>query len=228
MIEKKLFYEDQYNLGETKGPWWYQLLTPYVKTREDVAFELIGDYKGKKNIYLDLGCGEGDLVGRLTSHFDKLIGSDIADNRLKIARKKNKSNKITFINNDLDKKLPYKDNSFDVITCLSVIEYVFDVYEFMKEVRRVLKPGGILILSTPNIAFLPERIKLLFGFLPSWPNATGWQGGRLHSFTCGSLKRLGKETSYNTIKITGSGFLQQIRSFWPSMLCGDCIVVYKK
>lgn len=228
MSKKQKFYENQYRAGETKGPWWYQLLTPLIKTREDVAFDIISMYEGKKHAYLDLGCGEGDLIARLENEFKVLVGSDIAKNRLKLAKKKYKSKKISFQFADLDKTFPYKDSSFDVVTCLGVIEYTFDPYHIMKEAHRIIKPGGILILEVPNIAFLPERLKLLFGLLPSWPDAYGWQGSRLHNFTCGSLYRLGNESSFEVIKMTGAGFLQPLRALWPSLLSGDCIVVYRK
>jgi len=228
MSKKKEFYENQYAGGETKGVWWYQLLVPWVKTREDMAFEIISKYNGEKNSYLDLGCGEGDLVTRLEPQFEKLVGNDIAESRLKIAVKKNKSKRISFSYCDLDKKVLHKANSFDVITCLTVLEYTFDPYFVMNEINRVLKPGGILILSVPNLAFLPERLKLLFGKLPSWPDAPGWQGGRLHNFTCKSLEKLGAKTSFKLMSVSGSGVLQPIRAFWPSMLCGDCIATFKK
>lgn len=228
MSSKKDFYEEQYVTGETKGPWWYQLLTPWVKTREDVAFDIITELPNLGGKYLDLGCGEGDLVGRLSPHFKKSVGTDIAENRLNIAKKKYGSKNVTFEFTDLDKKLPYRANSFDVVTCLGVIEYTFDPYFVMNEINRILKPGGILILEVPNLAYLPERLKLLFGFLPSWPDASGWQGGRLHNFTTGSLKRLGNETGFTAIKLTGAGFLQPFRAFWPSLLCGDAIAVYQK
>jgi ubiquinone/menaquinone biosynthesis C-methylase UbiE len=228
MKNKKKFYEDQYRKGETKGPWWYQKLSPYVKTREDVALGIISNFKGKKRSYIDLGCGEGDLVNRLESQFKNLIGTDIAKNRLSIANSKYKSAKVNFEFVDLDTKLPYKTNSIDVVSCLGVIEYTFDPYFVMKEIRRILKPGGILILEVPNLGYLPERIKLFFGFLPSWPDAPGWQGGRLHNFTHRSMYKLGSDTNFKTISLTGSGFLQYIRSKYSSLLCGDCIATYKK
>lgn len=228
MSDKKNFYEEQYTSGETKGPWWYQLLTPWVKTREDVAFDIISKMQNVSGNYLDLGCGEGDLVGRLAPYFKKSVGTDIAENRLAIAKKKYGSKSVSFEFTDLDKKLPFRTNSFDVITCLGVIEYTFDPYFVMNEINRVLKPGGILILEVPNLGYLTERVKIVFGVLPSWPDAPGWQGGRLHNFTHGSLKRLGNETGFKTTFLTGSGFLQPIRSFWPSLLCGDCMASYKK
>ncbi|MCA9369092.1 class I SAM-dependent methyltransferase [Candidatus Woesebacteria bacterium] len=228
MSSKKNFYEEQYSKGETKGPRWYQPLTPWVKTREDVAFDIITELPYLGGNYLDLGCGEGDLVNRLAPFFKRSVGTDIAENRLAIANKKYGTKNVTFEFTDLDKKLPYRTNSFDVITCLGVIEYTFDPYFVMREINRVLKPGGILILEVPNLGYLPERLKLLFGILPSWPDASGWQGGRLHNFTSGSLRRLGDETGFTTVTLTGAGFMQPLRAYWPSLLCGDAMSVYKK
>ena len=126
MSTKKDFYEEQYSTGETKGPWWYQLLTPWVKTREDVAYDIITALPNVGGKYLDLGCGEGDLVNRLSPYFKQSVGTDIAENRLNIAKMRYSSKTVSFEFTDLDKKLPFRANSFDVITCLGVIEYTFD------------------------------------------------------------------------------------------------------
>jgi len=227
--DKQIFYEKQYAKGETAGPVWYQALSSFTTTREDVAIKLLQKQKTYGKILLDLGCGEGYLLRKLSLNFKQLIGTDIARNRIKLARKKSKKNKnIIYKIADLDLPLPFNSKSIDAVTCLSVMEYVFDPNSFIKEVHRVLKKNGLLIISVPNLAYLPERIKLLFGILPSWPDAIGWQGGRLHTFTFKSLTNLLEENDFKVIRKTGSGFLQPVRNLWPEILSGDCHILARK
>lgn len=59
---------------------------------------------------------------------------------------------------------PLKDNSFDIIYSNQVLEHLFYPEKFLKEARRVLKPQGLLILSTPNLSAWFNRLLLLFGY----------------------------------------------------------------
>jgi ubiquinone/menaquinone biosynthesis C-methylase UbiE len=66
---------------------------------------------------------------------------------------------------DLSAKLPYEDAAFDYVTCLEGLEHIENPHQAVREFRRVLKPGGHLVVSTPNILNIEERVKwLLFGY----------------------------------------------------------------
>lgn len=69
---------------------------------------------------------------------------------------------------DLDLgKIPFESESFDVVILTEVLEHVFCPPSIiLREVYRILKPSGLLILSVPNIASLLNRVKLAFGFSP--------------------------------------------------------------
>lgn len=59
---------------------------------------------------------------------------------------------------DFENEIPLKSNSVDIVVSLEVIEHIADAEYFVQEINRILKPGGILILSTPNVGFVLHRI----------------------------------------------------------------------
>ena len=102
---------------------------------------------------LDLGCGNGYylyLLNKLNSKLE-LIGVDKDNKALKSAKDKVGIN-IKLVLSDA-KKLPFKDNSFDKILASEVIEHIEDEKKFLVEIYRLLKPKGILILTTCNIDY---------------------------------------------------------------------------
>jgi len=71
------------------------------------------------------------------------------------------------IKTDLNKSLPLKDNSVDIIIAGEIIEHLINPFRFLIEIRRVLKDRGQLILSTPNEVDLKSRIKVVLGKMPT-------------------------------------------------------------
>ena len=107
-----------------------------------------------KGDLLELGCGEGRGVELLAPLADSYIGMD----------------KIKAIISNLEKKypdykfmsgvfppFPFEDNSFDSIVTFQVIEHVKDDEGFIREIHRVLKPGGTALITTPNIKMTLSR-----------------------------------------------------------------------
>lgn len=106
------------------------------------VFELKKSEKGK---LLDVGCGNGGFISSLKKKGWDVEGID-SDNKA-----------VNFcINNGLDVKLGdlnsqnYADNTFDFVTLSHVIEHVYNPVELLNEIYRILKPGGQIILATPN------------------------------------------------------------------------------
>jgi 2-polyprenyl-3-methyl-5-hydroxy-6-metoxy-1,4-benzoquinol methylase len=62
--------------------------------------------------------------------------------------------------------LPWDDDFFDVIICSEIIEHIFDTDRLLEQIKRVLKPSGTLIISTPNLASFFNRLFILFGYQP--------------------------------------------------------------
>lgn len=109
---------------------------------------------------LDIGCRWGDVTNEIYKKNKNIIGIDFVPELIEIAKKKYPY--INFKVGDVH-KIPFGNESFNTIFCGEVIEHFANQEKAMKEIYRVLKPHGELILSTPNIANLRCRIKLLIG-----------------------------------------------------------------
>ena len=115
-----------------------------------IHYNLVRKILGKYQKHLDVGCAAGTFVNFLNK--DKIsYGADISSNQIQYAKKnyENKKHKFYLIKNN---KLPFKNKSFDVVTNLQLMEHLSmkDNEVLFKEIKRVLKPGGRLIITTPN------------------------------------------------------------------------------
>ena len=112
-----------------------------------VAFENLGLKPGDK--ILDVGCGSGIWLDRLRQQFGvDGVGVDISTNSLKDAAHAS-SEDIAFVGGDIS-HLPFKDGFFDAVFSLDVLEHVVEQDLCLREMVRVLKPGGRLLLWTLN------------------------------------------------------------------------------
>jgi SAM-dependent methyltransferase len=94
---------------------------------------------------LDLGCGDGRLGAELaTGH---LIAADVS--RVALQRAARRLPAARLVELEPDAPLPLADGSVDLVLCAETIEHVRDMQRLLSEVRRVLRPGGMLALTTP-------------------------------------------------------------------------------
>jgi 2-polyprenyl-3-methyl-5-hydroxy-6-metoxy-1,4-benzoquinol methylase len=98
---------------------------------------------------LDAGCGEGHLIERLHKALpdSAFVGVDVTDVALRKAQQRCPF--ASFHKGDV-LRLPFKDAIFDVVTCTEVIEHIPEYADALKELARVLKPGGLLVITFPN------------------------------------------------------------------------------
>lgn len=97
---------------------------------------------------LDIGCGAGELSEALAQAGARPVGVDIADGALRRARERMPAAELRLWADG--EPLPAPDSSFDVVWAGEVIEHVPDVAPWLSELRRVLRPGGELLLTTPH------------------------------------------------------------------------------
>lgn len=124
--------------------------------------QLIKNAVGKGNRILDLGCGEG-RNSLLFAEENEVQGLDICPKRM-LLNKENALDKnygTLILGNAIN--LPFPEASFDIVVCTEMIEHVTETRQLVEEINRVLKKGGKLILSTPNLVSLWNRLGMMFG-----------------------------------------------------------------
>ena len=182
---------------------------------------------------LDLGCGEGRHIFGLMEKFPdlKCIGLDPHIESLDKALEGLKflesiSNTKTNFLSGSAYSLPFSDDSFDLVVCSEVLEHLHDYKDAIKEINRVLKPGGQFLASVP--AEFPEKI--------CWALSKDYQnepGGHLRIF---NKKRLIDDISQNDFQFKYSERFHSIHSpywwlrclFWKTQDSNTLIKAYKK
>jgi methionine biosynthesis protein MetW len=221
-------YYDNYQGSKSRGilSLMYNTTKRFEKNRFRSIRELLPTYS---EILLDYGCKEGKILAQCKDKYKKGVGVDISKKMLEKAKENNKSNNVKFIQgNAEEKKLPIEDRSIDTIICTDVIEHVFDPEKLLREFSRILKEKGTLIITTPNIAWLPHRITLLFGRRPRTSWAKGWDGGHISYFTFREMGELLRRLNFRIIKRTTGGSFWFLRTWWPSLLGANIVIKAKK
>ena len=106
--------------------------------------------RGLQGNVLDVACGTGDMVLELQKHGCTVTGVDLSEEMLSIAKRKVENGKWKVADAE---HLPFPNDSFDVVTCAFGVRNFVHLEQGLKEMLRVLKPGGrmvILELATPD------------------------------------------------------------------------------
>lgn len=97
----------------------------------------------------DIGCGGGFLTLELANKGWKATGVDVSESILDVGRKRDSQKRVNWVNGTAE-NLPVPDRHFDVVCMMDVLEHIHQPRQALKEVSRVLKPGGIFIFHTFN------------------------------------------------------------------------------
>jgi len=139
---------------------WDRMYRDETQQLDDYNFRLRRDFTVRQVLaaarpgarVLDLGCGAGPVITELRSEGLECVGADYSDDMLEFARQRLRSRSLDssgLVRCD-GRSTPFPDASFDVVVCLGVISYVEDYEAILREIRRLLRPGGTAIISFRN------------------------------------------------------------------------------
>lgn len=114
--------------------------------------QILGFMAEKKGKLLDAGAGTGELSRALSDMGFSVSSCDIEPDVFRHGR----CRKV-----DLNQDLPYRKNEFDHVVCSEVVEHIENPHHLFRQVNRVMKKGGTLVITTPNIANVFSRVKFL-------------------------------------------------------------------
>ncbi|MFJ3664905.1 methyltransferase domain-containing protein [Streptomyces sp. NPDC090106] len=169
---------------------------------------------GRPRTVLDIGCGDGTAAALaaplLPGH--RLVGVDWSQDALRRAR-----TRLPYaVRGELgDSGLPFGTESVDAVLFSEVIEHLVDPDAALEEIRRVLRPGGHLLLSTPNLAAWYNRALLLAGVQPVFSEVSlraihGRPGrevvGHLRLCTARALRELVTASGFAVVGLQGAPF----------------------
>ena len=198
--------------------------------------------------YLEVGAGSGNIALTVLEKYDELVLTELSNIRAnELSQLFRDYAKVKVIQHDIDNKvLDFPDGYFDTVVMVAVIEHLVDPKTALRELSRVLKPTGRLIIDTPNIAKWTRRIKLLFGYFPSTASLDEgllsydkrtptdlYDEGHLHYFTFRSLSRLCIAVGFNKFEWFGYGSWKTTRThsalsrLLPTIFSEVFLVAYK-
>ena len=136
-----------------------EAIAPAPLAHQAIHDTVVGILDGcSRGTLLDVPAGEGALAARLIEAGFEVRCCDLYPEIFRL-------DGVDIQQGNLDAELPFADRSFDYVTCLEGLEHIENPQQAMREFARVLKPGGHLIVSVPNILNIEERLKwLLHGY----------------------------------------------------------------
>jgi SAM-dependent methyltransferase len=155
-------------------------------------------------VVVDAGCGDGNALDAIAGRYRIALGMDISKQRM--ARRTEPRRGWAFALVDLNGGIPLSSETVDAVHANQVIEHLGNPLHFAAEALRVLRPRGILVLTTPNVRYLPHVWRLVAK--GNGPQTAGlgertvdsWDCGHIHFFTPSDLTWVMREAGFRDVK----------------------------
>lgn len=187
--------------------WSEEGFAPAARVSPTMA-SVVEDHVSPDEAVLDVGCGDGRAWGAwLDARNRSYTGADVSTTAVDQARARGLDAVVV----EDAAELPFADDSFDAVVCIEVLEHLFAPDDAVKEIRRVLRPGGRLIVTAPNVAFWKWRYQLAtrgvwnpFGD-PNFAIDQPWRDPHIRFFVPQTLARMLAMGDFEVITVGGWG-----------------------
>ena len=170
---------------------------------ERLIMELTGDLVGRD--VLDVGCGDGALASAMAARGAKATGVDPDPAMLAAARSREATvgQRATFLEGRVE-RLPFPDASFDVVTAVTVLCFVADAAGAVRELARVVRPGGRVVIGELGVWSLWAAIRRIRG----WFGSATWRAA--HFRAANELRSLATQAGLTVATVRGAVYYPPI------------------
>lgn len=197
---------DDYGWSSTEGPNSCGYITPRIlQNLKELGVRRV----------LDLGAGNGALCAQLASSGYDVVGVEYDKGGIEVARKAHPAIPFhRFGVQDDPTQLRQLEQPFDAVVSTEVIEHLFSPHLLPRYAAGVLKPGGMLVISTPYHGYLKNLALAIFG---AWDDhhTPLWHGGHIKFWSRKTLTKLLQDNGFEVIGFSGVG---RIAYLWKSMV----------
>lgn len=173
----------------------------------------------KPSHLFDLGCGSGYLVHLIKEQLPDVRVDGVDVSRVALEQARRHLDRVWHL--DIDRSnLPVPDNSYDVVTCVEVLEHVYDPLHALSEICRILQMRGSAVITVPNLAYWRYRLDLLRGRIPG-PAA---DRRHLHQFNRQFLDQTARQAGLIPVGIFGFGVRAARLAGWKPELFSDILI----
>lgn len=202
----KQFYEEYWRTEHVPAVGDPTTAERMVRLREALDALFPGRRAGSVRV-LDAGCGAGEFLAFLGRVGFTVAGVDLSAEAAERARRRCPEAEVRI--GSIEEPLPFCHGAFDAIWCTEVLEHLFDVHGALAELNRVLRPEGVLVLTTPYHAFLKNVLIARLNF----DRHFNPEGSHIRFFTHGTLARVLERAGFTPLSWHGIG---RVRPLWKS------------
>ena len=163
-------------------------------------------------VALDVGCGRGELARRLRHRFDRYVGTDVV-------RHEGFPPELEFLLTDLDDgRVPLPDGMADAVLCAETIEHVENPRALVRELVRLTRPGGFVVVTTPNQLNLSSKLSLVArGQFVQFQEGPGLYPAHITALLEIDLRRIASECGLEKLDViySGNGRIPLSARTWP-------------
>lgn len=188
----------------------YDFLRKFALDKRRGSFAISETNRESKPLkLLDIGCDNGILSARLKQLGYDVYGLDIRKKEVGMARKLG----IKAVVGSAEKRFPFKSGYFDAALAGDIIEHLYDTDFFIQEVHRILRHGGVFVVTTPNLASLSNRIRLFLGKLPvgSEVRLGKDNAGHIRNYTFPELESQLRQHGFSIVRKASSNIMFPVR-----------------